>query len=314
MSSVASACWFTGFASAPVALVRIVGQIEVAFTMAFAHFYLGAKTSRGEIAGLALVAIGVVLALIRVRNEICLGTTREDAKPRAGGYDVAASMAPAGYEASLDRAGLALGAGGIVGGLFAAVLVSVGSGLDPFPMLIGFLVGAVITAMTVVAIGGPVWIVCHALDRRGPVSAVSVGAFAGFALFLGGQTYGFGIFAMPSEDTPTLLYRWMSAIATSLVMALVSALIGGEKPQIVAPGQARGDEAGGWLIPAKGAHPCRDPSVPVAYGLAAGASGAGPAVGASGGVMSPGLQSPLRVEPSVCIVMSCLVALLLPSI
>jgi drug/metabolite transporter (DMT)-like permease len=64
MSSVASACWFTGFASAPVALVRIVGQIEVAFTMAFAHFYLGEKTSRSEIAGLALVALGVVLALV----------------------------------------------------------------------------------------------------------------------------------------------------------------------------------------------------------------------------------------------------------
>ncbi|MDR6850008.1 drug/metabolite transporter (DMT)-like permease [Sphingomonas sp. BE270] len=64
MSSVASACWFTGFASAPVALVRIVGQIEVAFTMAFAHFYLGEKTSRSEILGLILVAIGVVFALV----------------------------------------------------------------------------------------------------------------------------------------------------------------------------------------------------------------------------------------------------------
>ncbi|MET3761446.1 DMT family transporter [Sphingomonas sp. UYEF23] len=64
MSSVASACWFTGFASAPVALVRIVGQVEVAFTMAFAHFYLGEKTSPSEVAGLVLVAIGVVLALV----------------------------------------------------------------------------------------------------------------------------------------------------------------------------------------------------------------------------------------------------------
>ncbi len=63
MSSVASACWFTGFASAPVALVRIVGQIEVAFTMAFAHFYLGERTARSEMLGLFLVAIGVVLAL-----------------------------------------------------------------------------------------------------------------------------------------------------------------------------------------------------------------------------------------------------------
>ncbi|WP_296616362.1 EamA family transporter [Sphingomonas sp.] len=63
MSSVASACWFTGFASAPVALVRIVGQVEVAFTMAFAHFYLGETTAKSEVAGLLLVAIGVVLAL-----------------------------------------------------------------------------------------------------------------------------------------------------------------------------------------------------------------------------------------------------------
>ena len=155
-----------------------------------------------------------------------MGAARESAKRHAGGSDVATSMVPAGYEASLDRAGLALGAGGGVGGLFAAGLVTIGSGFDPFPMLIGFLVGAVITAMAAVAIGGPVWLACHALGRRGPVSAVSVGALAGFALFLGGQTYGFGIFAMPQEDTPTLLYRWMSAIATSLVLALVSALIG----------------------------------------------------------------------------------------
>ena len=63
MSSVASACWFTGFASAPVALVRIVGQIEVAFTMGFGHFYLGETSSKSEVAGLLLVAIGVVLAL-----------------------------------------------------------------------------------------------------------------------------------------------------------------------------------------------------------------------------------------------------------
>jgi len=43
--------------------VRIVGQVEVAFTMGFAHFYLGEKTARSEVAGLLLVAIGVVLAL-----------------------------------------------------------------------------------------------------------------------------------------------------------------------------------------------------------------------------------------------------------
>lgn len=63
LSSIGSACWFTGFASAPVALVRIVGQVEVIFTMAFAHFYLGERMARSEGAGLLLVTAGVVLAL-----------------------------------------------------------------------------------------------------------------------------------------------------------------------------------------------------------------------------------------------------------
>ena len=63
LSALGSACWFTGFATAPVALVRVVGQIEVAFTMAFGHFYLGERVSRSEVAGLALVTAGVVAAL-----------------------------------------------------------------------------------------------------------------------------------------------------------------------------------------------------------------------------------------------------------
>lgn len=63
LSSLSSACWFTGFATAPVALVRVVGQVEVVFTMAFAHFYLRERISRSEMAGLALVTVGVVLAL-----------------------------------------------------------------------------------------------------------------------------------------------------------------------------------------------------------------------------------------------------------
>ncbi|RYD65984.1 MAG: EamA/RhaT family transporter, partial [Sphingomonadales bacterium] len=63
LSALGSACWFTGFATAPVALVRVVGQIEVAFTIAFGHFYLGERVSRSEVAGLLLVTAGVVAAL-----------------------------------------------------------------------------------------------------------------------------------------------------------------------------------------------------------------------------------------------------------
>lgn len=64
LSALGSACWFTGFATAPVALVRIVGQIEVAFTMAFGHFYLKERMRRSEVAGLLLVVSGVALALL----------------------------------------------------------------------------------------------------------------------------------------------------------------------------------------------------------------------------------------------------------
>jgi hypothetical protein len=131
-----------------------------------------------------------------------------------------------GYDASIDRAGFALAAGAAVGGLFAAILVSIGTGPQPFAMLVGFVVGMVITAMLAVAVGGPIWLVCHVFGRRGPGMAALVGAIAGFALFLGGQTYGFGVFEMPVTDAQTLLFRWLSAIATSLVLALVAALIG----------------------------------------------------------------------------------------
>jgi drug/metabolite transporter (DMT)-like permease len=68
LAALGSACWFSGFASAPVALVRIVGQVEVIFTLAFAALYLREKTRPHEAAGLLLVASGVVLALLGARG------------------------------------------------------------------------------------------------------------------------------------------------------------------------------------------------------------------------------------------------------
>lgn len=64
LAALGSACWFTGFAAAPVALVRIVGQVEVVFTLSFSHLYLRERTKPHEIVGLLLVSAGVVLALL----------------------------------------------------------------------------------------------------------------------------------------------------------------------------------------------------------------------------------------------------------
>jgi drug/metabolite transporter (DMT)-like permease len=64
LAALGSACWFTGFATAPVALVRVVGQVEVLFTLGFARFYLRERTRPHEVVGLLLVGAGVVLALL----------------------------------------------------------------------------------------------------------------------------------------------------------------------------------------------------------------------------------------------------------
>lgn len=63
LAALGSACWFVGFATAPVALVRIVGQVEVLFTLLFAHWYLRERTKPHEAIGLVLVVLGVVFAL-----------------------------------------------------------------------------------------------------------------------------------------------------------------------------------------------------------------------------------------------------------
>jgi drug/metabolite transporter (DMT)-like permease len=64
MSGCGSACWFTGFAIAPVAMVRAVGQVEVVFTLLFSRFYLKEVLKRTDVAGLVLVVAGVLLVIL----------------------------------------------------------------------------------------------------------------------------------------------------------------------------------------------------------------------------------------------------------
>lgn len=63
LSACGSAGWFTGFALAPVALVRTLGQVDVLFTLLFGRFYLHEAVRRADVAGLVLIVAGVVLVL-----------------------------------------------------------------------------------------------------------------------------------------------------------------------------------------------------------------------------------------------------------
>ena len=63
LSAAGSSCWFMGFALAPVALVRAVGQVEIIFTLLFSRFFLGEKLKATDVVGALLVVGGVVLVL-----------------------------------------------------------------------------------------------------------------------------------------------------------------------------------------------------------------------------------------------------------
>jgi drug/metabolite transporter (DMT)-like permease len=64
LSALGSACWFTGFAHAPVALVRALGQVEILFTLLFSRFFLRERMKRSDVIGALVVVSGVVLVLL----------------------------------------------------------------------------------------------------------------------------------------------------------------------------------------------------------------------------------------------------------
>lgn len=136
------------------------------------------------------------------------------------------SAPPRAYQTSLDRAGLALATGGIIGGVVTTALAVAGGTAGPLGIVAALMFGSILSALAIAAVAAPVWVVMHVTNRRSAAHAALVGAAVGFVVFVAGQTYGFGMFDAPPSDWRTLLFRWLSAIATSLLLALLSAGVG----------------------------------------------------------------------------------------
>jgi drug/metabolite transporter (DMT)-like permease len=64
LSASGSTCWFIGFATAPVGLVRAVGQVEILFTLLFGRFYLRERTKPTDVVGALILVAGVVLVVV----------------------------------------------------------------------------------------------------------------------------------------------------------------------------------------------------------------------------------------------------------
>ncbi|MBA3837339.1 MAG: hypothetical protein C0499_06745 [Zymomonas sp.] len=127
-------------------------------------------------------------------------------------------------EADLSRSGWALAAGGVLGGAVAAML-ALGGGTDVMAGVMAFALGTLATVGAVTIGALPLWLVLHYRGARRLRHAAMLGAIITFVLALAAQTHGFGLADAPPVDAATRTYRWVSATATSLMLAAVAAAI-----------------------------------------------------------------------------------------
>lgn len=127
------------------------------------------------------------------------------------------------YQTNLERIGLAIGAGGAMGGAITALLMAFVGGYSVGALAVALLTGALLTALAITALATAPWALLHASGRRGPVAAALLGAAIGFVVFLAGQTYAFGFARPAGVDAGAWFYRWSSGLATSVIMAAMAA-------------------------------------------------------------------------------------------
>lgn len=137
-----------------------------------------------------------------------------------------AMAAPRQYETTIDRAGLALGAGSVLGGVLVLGLFVAGGEDDPLRLTVAWMIGSIFIGLGITAVAGPLWLVLHVAGLRRARHAAMLGAATAMAIFVGAQTWGFGLLGMPAMDSSTMVMRWIVAFATSAMVALFAAFIG----------------------------------------------------------------------------------------
>ena len=127
------------------------------------------------------------------------------------------------YETTLDRAGFALATGGALGGVLVVALVLAGGQADAASLLTAWALGALFVTLGIAAVAGPLWLGFHVMGWRKPWHAAALGAALAMVVFVAAQTHGFGLFDAPPSDGRAALFRWLSATATSALIALAAA-------------------------------------------------------------------------------------------
>lgn len=129
------------------------------------------------------------------------------------------------YRTTIDRAGLSLALGTVMGGLGAAALAGSGIGWTPAATALGMAAGMAVAAAIIVLIAAPAWLWLHRRGWHGAGHAALLGWTIGIVLLLFGQTHGFGLFAAAPSDLRTDQMRWISAAAVAALGALYPAVV-----------------------------------------------------------------------------------------
>lgn len=127
------------------------------------------------------------------------------------------------YETTLDRAGFALATGGALGGVLVLLLVLAGGQADAAALLAAWALGALFVTLAIAAVAAPLWLGLHLMGWRKPWHAAALGAVLAMIAFIAAQTHGFGLLDAPPSDARTAMFRWLSATATSALIALAAA-------------------------------------------------------------------------------------------
>ncbi|WP_010545114.1 hypothetical protein [Sphingomonas elodea] len=130
------------------------------------------------------------------------------------------------YRTSIDGVGKALGVGSALGGLLILMLLIGAGQRAAFALLSGVLLGAIFSGIALAAVGGPIWLVLHALGLRRGRHAALVTGLLGLGLYLGAQGYGTGLYTIAPIDTRSWLLGLALRAAQGLAVALLAAGIG----------------------------------------------------------------------------------------
>lgn len=130
------------------------------------------------------------------------------------------------YETSIDRLGRALAIGSGLGGLLILMLLVSAGQRGPLGLLAGLAIGTLFVAIALAAVGGPIWLVLHALGFRRGLHAGLVTGLLGLGLYAGAQGYGTALYTIAPIDTRSWLLGLAFKVAQGAIVALLAGGIG----------------------------------------------------------------------------------------